>query len=172
MIVRATPQRDDVHEYLAGAVLRPDSINIAAPAIGIGTPSFQGSAYLCLMSDPTANVRVDAWTWAVRLFATRSMATDACRAGHVRVNGARVKPAHPVRIGDTVRALTAGGERIVVVTGLLSKRVAAAVAVQQYQDNSPPPLPRELRPSPIIRDPGAGRPTKRERRRLDRLRHR
>jgi len=100
------------------------------------------------------------------------MATDACRAGHVRVNGARVKPAHPVRVGDTVRALTAGGERIVIVTGLLSKRVSAAVAVQQYEDQSPPPLEREQRPAPIVREPGAGRPTKRDRRRLDQLRAR
>jgi len=124
------------------------------------------------VGEASTSVRVDAWAWSVRLFATRSMATDACRAGHVRVNGTRVKPAHPVRVGDTVRALTAGGERIVVVTGLLTKRVAAAVAVQHYQDNSPPPLPRELRPAPITRAPGAGRPTKRDRRRIDRLRDR
>jgi len=117
-------------------------------------------------------VRVDAWTWAVRLYATRSAATDACRAGHVRVNGARVKPAHLVRIGDTVRALTPGRERIVEVTGLLSKRVGAAVAVQHYLDRSPPPEPRSERPAPITRERGAGRPTKRDRRRIERLRGR
>jgi len=117
-------------------------------------------------------VRVDAWVWAVRIYPTRSIAAAACRGGHVRVNDARVKPAHPVRIGDTVRALTPGGERVVVVTGLLAKRVSAAVAVQNYEDHSPPPPPREERPAPIIREPGAGRPTKRDRRRIQRLRGR
>jgi ribosome-associated heat shock protein Hsp15 len=90
----------------------------------------------------------------------------------VRVNGARVKPAHPVRIGDSVRALTPGGERVVVVTGLISKRVGAALAVANYVDNSPPPPPREERAAPILREPGAGRPTKRDRRRIERLRGR
>lgn len=124
------------------------------------------------MVERSEAVRVDAWTWAVRLYATRSAATDACRAGHVRVNGARVKPAHLVRIGDTVRALTPGRERIVEVTGLLSKRVGAAVAAQHYLDRSPPPEPRSERPAPITRERGAGRPTKRDRRRIERLRGR
>lgn len=90
----------------------------------------------------------------------------------MRVNGVRVKPAHPVRLGDTVRALTDGGERIVVVTGLISKRVGAPVAVQNYEDNSPPPPPREERSAPITRERGAGRPTKRDRRRIEHLRGR
>lgn len=106
----------------------------------------------------------------MRLFATRSAAADACRGGHVRVNGARVKPAHQVRLGDTVRAFTPGGERIVVVTGLLSKRVGAAIAVQHYQDRSPAPPPLQERPAPIVRERGSGRPTKRDRRRIERLR--
>ena len=125
------------------------------------------------MTDPSSPAtRVDAWTWAVRLYPTRSAAAAACRGGHVRVNDARVKPAHPVRIGDTVRAFTPGGERIVVVTGLISKRVGAALAVENYVDRSPPPPPREERPAPIIRERGAGRPTKRDRRRIEELRRR
>ncbi len=124
------------------------------------------------MSDPLSSVRVDAWTWAVRLYATRSAAADACRGGHVRVNGTRVKPAHAVKVGDTVRAMTPGGERIVVVTGLLSKRVSAALAVQHYEDRSPPPLPKDERPAPILRERGAGRPSKRDRRRIEQLRGR
>lgn len=124
------------------------------------------------MSEAASSVRVDAWTWAVRIYPTRSAAGAACRGGHVRVNGVRVKPAHPVRIGDTVRALTDGGERIVVVTGLISKRVGAPVAVQNYEDHSPPPPPREERPAPITRERGAGRPTKRDRRRIEHLRGR
>jgi len=125
------------------------------------------------VTDQSAHpTRVDAWTWAVRLYPTRSAAAAACRGGHVRINDARVKPAHPVRIGDTVRAFTPGGERIVVVTGLLSKRVSAALAVQNYIDRSPPPPPREERPAPITRERGAGRPTKRDRRRIEELRRR
>mgnify|MGYP003337942007 CR=1 FL=1 len=62
-------------------------------------------------------IRADVWVWAVRLFPTRSAATKACKAGHIKVNGDTAKPAQLVRCGDTVRALTAGGERIVVVTG-------------------------------------------------------
>jgi ribosome-associated heat shock protein Hsp15 len=118
------------------------------------------------------SVRVDAWTWAVRLYSTRSAASTACRAGHVRVNGVSVKPAHQVRPGDTVRALTPGGERIVVVTGLLHKRTSAAIAVLQYEDRTPPPPPREERPAPIVRERGTGRPTKRDRRLTERLRGR
>lgn len=123
-------------------------------------------------SDRAAALRVDVWTWAVRLFATRSTATTACRGGHVRVNGAPAKPAHPVRLGDTVRAITPGGERIVVVTGLPAKRLGAALAVQNYDDQSPAPVPRTERAAPVKRERGAGRPTKRERRETDRLRGR
>jgi ribosome-associated heat shock protein Hsp15 len=123
-------------------------------------------------SEGAAAVRVDVWTWAVRLFPTRSVATAACRGGHVRVNGAPAKPAHPVRRGDTVRAVTLGGERIVVVTGLPAKRLGAALAVENYEDRSPAPAPRTERPAPIRRERGAGRPTKRERRETDRLRGR
>ena len=120
----------------------------------------------------TVSVRVDAWTWAVRLFATRSAAAAACKGGHVRVNGTRVKPAHVVRPGDTVRARTPGGERIVVVTGLISRRTSAALAVQNYEDHSPPPPPRESAPAPVARERGSGRPTKRDRRQVERLRGR
>jgi ribosome-associated heat shock protein Hsp15 len=123
-------------------------------------------------TDRAAGVRVDAWTWAVRIYPSRSAATAACRAGHVKVNGASAKPARLVRPGDTVRARTAGGERIVVVTGLVEKRTSAALAVQNYEDRTPPPPPREAGPAPIVRERGAGRPTKRDRRLVERLRGR
>lgn len=119
-----------------------------------------------------AQVRVDVWTWGVRLYPTRTAATDACRAGHVRVNNTRVKPSHNVRPGDTVRALTPGGERIVVVVGLTTKRTSAAIAVTNYEDHSPPPEPKEMRAAPILRERGSGRPTKRDRRRVEQLRGR
>ncbi len=116
--------------------------------------------------------RVDVWVWAVRLYATRTLAADACRAGHVKINDVRVKPSHTVKIGDVVRAYTSGGERIVVVTGLLSKRVGAAIAVQHYEDRTPPKPPKEERDVFAVRERGAGRPTKRERRLTEKLRGR
>ena len=118
----------------------------------------------------SGSVRVDAWTWAIRLFATRSAASTACKAGHVKVNGASAKPAQPVKIGDTVRARTPGGERIVIVTGLIDKRTSATLAVQHYDDLTPPPPPKEERAAVPRRERGAGRPTKRDRRLTERLR--
>jgi ribosome-associated heat shock protein Hsp15 len=121
----------------------------------------------------TGSVRVDAWIWAVRLAKTRAVAAAACRAGHVRVNGERVKPAQQVRPGDEVRVRQAGGwERIAVVTRPLRKRVGPAVAAECFIDNSPPPPPRPEAAAIPVRDRGAGRPTKRERRETERLRGR
>ncbi|WP_395572559.1 RNA-binding S4 domain-containing protein [Streptomyces sp. BK79] len=116
------------------------------------------------------SVRVDSWIWAVRLIKTRSLGATACRGGHVRVNGERVKPAYSLRVGDEVRLRHEGRERVVVVKRLIRKRVGAPIAAQCYQDNSPPPPPREAVAPAGIRDRGAGRPTKRDRRELERLR--
>ena len=122
------------------------------------------------MAGTLTSVRADAWTWAVRLYPTRAAASAACKGGHVKVNGASAKPSQPVKPGDTVRAFTPGGERIVVVTGLLVKRTSAAIAVQQYEDRSPPPPPREERIVAGVRERGSGRPTKRDRRLTEQLR--
>lgn len=122
--------------------------------------------------DAASTTRVDSWLWAVRLAKTRSAATTACRAGHVRVNGERAKAAQPVRIGDEVRIRVAGFDRTVVVSRLLAKRVGASVAAECYVDKTPPPPPREAVAIAPVRERGAGRPTKRERRELDRLRDR
>ncbi|MFD9004306.1 RNA-binding S4 domain-containing protein [Streptomyces sp. NPDC059582] len=117
-----------------------------------------------------ASVRIDSWIWSVRLVKTRSQGATACRGGHVRVNGERVKPAHSVRVGDEVRVRQEGWERVVVVKRLIRKRVGAPVAAQCYVDNSPPPPPREAVAPAGIRDRGTGRPTKRDRREIERLR--
>jgi ribosome-associated heat shock protein Hsp15 len=122
------------------------------------------------MASDEGVVRVDSWIWSVRLTKTRSLAATACRAGHVRVNGERVKPAHVLRPGDEVRLRDAGRERIVVVSRLVRKRVGAAVAAECFIDNSPPPPPREEVVVVAHRDRGAGRPTKRDRREIERLR--
>jgi ribosome-associated heat shock protein Hsp15 len=124
------------------------------------------------VAEPATTVRVDSWIWAVRLVKTRSLATAACRAGHVRVNGERVKASQSVRVGDEIRYRESGFDRIVVVGVLLTKRVSATVAVASYTDFTPPPPPREEVAFTPLRDRGAGRPTKRERRDLERLRGR
>lgn len=115
------------------------------------------------------SVRVDLWIWSVRLLKTRSMATAACRGGHVRVNDERVKPSTVVRAGDEVRLRHDGRERIVIVQRIVRKRVGAAVAQECLIDKSPPPPPREALIPIGIRNRGAGRPTKRDRRELERL---
>ena len=115
--------------------------------------------------------RVDAWTWAVRLFPTRSAAAAACKAGHIRVNGDRAKPATMVVPGDEVHVRGGERERIVVVQRTVIKRVGAPVAVACYLDRSPAPLPKE-HVVPGERDRGAGRPTKRDRRLIQRLKGR
>ncbi|MFT3716916.1 MAG: DUF3558 family protein [Gordonia sp. (in: high G+C Gram-positive bacteria)] len=114
--------------------------------------------------------RVDSWIWGIRLTKTRSAAGAACRAGHVQINGVTAKPATPVSVGDEVRVRLHGRERIVEVAKLISKRASAPVAADCYIDHSPPPPPREVVAAIPRRDPGAGRPTKRERRQMDRLR--
>lgn len=114
--------------------------------------------------------RVDSWIWGVRLTKTRSAAGAACRGGHVQVNGVTAKPATTVGIGDEVRVRLHGRERIFEVVKLISKRTSAPAAAECYIDRSPPPPPREVLASIPRRDPGAGRPTKRERRQIDRLR--
>jgi ribosome-associated heat shock protein Hsp15 len=115
------------------------------------------------------DARVDRWVWAVRLTKTRSIAASACRAGHVKINGKSVKPAQVVRVGDQVRVYQNGHERVVVVARLITKRVGASVAAECYIDKSPPPPPRERLPAVPVRERGAGRPTKRERRAMEKL---
>lgn len=117
----------------------------------------------------TDAARVDAWLWAVRVYKTRSAATTACRAGHVRVNGERTKAAQRVRVGDELRVRIAGFDRILVVRAPITKRVGAVLAAEAMEDRTPP---RDPVPAIAQRDRGAGRPTKRERREIDRFRGR
>ena len=104
-------------------------------------------------------VRVDTWLWATRQLKSRSQATAAVRAGHVRVNGEPVKAAYKVRVGDEV---------LLGVNLLLNKRVSYPQARIAYDDRTPE-RPRVHIPV-AMREKGSGRPTKKERRELDRLR--
>ena len=116
-------------------------------------------------------MRVDKWLWAARVFKTRSLATDACDGGKVDVNEQAAKPAKLVRIGDSIKVtLPEGRRRVLKVVGLDDRRGSAQVAARLFEDHSPPAPPRLRYAPPPYRAPGAGRPTKRERRTLDRLR--
>ncbi len=123
--------------------------------------------------DPPLEVRLDKWLWAARLYRTRSQATEACRAGHVKVGGQNVKPSHTVRVGEVISAQTGHITRTVKVTGLLALRLGAK-AVPQYFEDLTPAAEYEKRHEPnlqplLVRPKGTGRPTKRDRRLLDAL---
>ena len=116
------------------------------------------------------SVRVDRWLSAARIFKSRSQAASACTEGHVRVNGAIAKASHAVKVDDEIATEAPRGTVIVDVKALSDKRLSAPLARALYADRSPPPPPRdELFPA---REAGAGRPTKRERRAVQKFRGR
>src|SRR4051812_702903 len=120
-------------------------------------------------------VRIDKWLWAARLFKTRSAATEAVLGGRVHVNGARVKPARDVRVGDTVEVTVATTRRTGEITGIADKRGPGKVAATLYTETPESVAARERDAlerrlaRPLGADLGA-RPTKLDRRRLDALR--
>ena len=121
---------------------------------------------------PSASlVRMDKWLWAVRIFKTRSLATAACRLGHVTLSGQPVKPAREVKINEVLLIKKDDMTRTFKVLGLLDKRVGAPLAKQYVEDQTPESefqKARDLRLQPIPwRPKGSGRPTKKERRDLD-----
>jgi len=115
-------------------------------------------------------VRIDRWLCAARVYKSRTQASDACVGGRVKVNDESVKANFLVKVGDRVRASTERGPRVLEVAALADKRLSPERARELYADHSPPPEPKPARPP--RRDPGAGRPTKREKRELDRFRGR
>lgn len=121
-----------------------------------------------------SNIRIDKWLWSVRLFKTRSQATDACKKQRVLVNGQPVKASYSPKIGETVELKTAYFlNRTFIVKGLLEKRVSAKIAVDFVEETTPPEVFEQMasiRNNPFsLRDRGTGRPTKRDRRRIDDL---
>lgn len=118
------------------------------------------------------SARADQWLWAVRIARTRADAADLCRGGHVRVNGKPAKPATSVKVGDRIEALVHRRLRVLDVREIRVKRVGAAIAAECYDDHSEPPPERDPQPEFGVRDRGSGRPTKRDRRQIDRLRGR
>ena len=113
--------------------------------------------------------RIDRYLAAVRLVKTRQIASQLCEGGHVQVNGRAAKPSTRVRVGDRVEARIADRDRIIEVVRVIEARVGAPVAGTCYIDHSPPP-PTETLPPGMSRARGGGRPSKRLRRELDRMR--
>lgn len=125
----------------------------------------------------TAPVRVDKWLWAARFFKTRSLAADAVDGGKVQVNGDRAKPSKTVRPGDEVRVRIGPYEHTVLVTGTGERRGTAAEAARLYEETEASRTAREklhwqLHAAAPAMEPEKGRPTKRDRRDLERFRNR
>lgn len=120
---------------------------------------------------PAAALRVDKWLWAARVFRTRSEATAACAGGHVTIGGVPVKPAREVRAGDCLVVRTLVLTRTVRVVSVSERRVGPRL-VPTVLDDLTPPEERErarqtLAQRILGRPPGAGRPTKRDRRQIE-----
>ena len=118
---------------------------------------------------PSDRHRIDAWLKMVCLFKHRTDATEACKGGHVKINGQRVKPAAPVRQGDVVEFYLGDRFRKVVVEVLPEKQLSKEDGRTAYTDQSPPP-PKAEAAAATFRDRGAGRPTKKERREIEKWR--
>lgn len=118
-------------------------------------------------------MRLDQWLWAVRVFKTRTLAADAIKVGHVTVNGQPCKPAREIRAGETVVARNGILTRTVRCIAAPQSRVGAKFVAQFAEDLTPPeeyakrPEPNLL--PPMFRPRGIGRPTKRDRRDIERL---
>ncbi|MDP2801795.1 MAG: RNA-binding S4 domain-containing protein [Phreatobacter sp.] len=119
----------------------------------------------------TGKLRIDKWLWFARVVKTRSAATALCTDGSVRLNGTRVDHAHKaVRVGDVVTVAVGDRIKVLKIVSLAERRGPYAEAQHIYEDLSPEP-PRFDLPSPVAaREAGSGRPTKADRRDLDRLR--
>jgi ribosome-associated heat shock protein Hsp15 len=128
---------------------------------------------ITLIMPEKEKLRIDKYLWAIRAFKTRTLASDACKAGRVKLDGNNIKPSHEVRLGE-VYSVSKGIERKVIkVTGLLENRVDAKTAVTFYEDITPIEQTHAFKSmfqAPVLtRDRGAGRPTKKDRRDIDDL---
>lgn len=120
-------------------------------------------------------VRVDKWLWSVRIFKSRSMATDACKSGKVKIDDLNIKPSYLLQREEVLQVKKNGFNMVYKVIDLLDRRVAATLAEPCYEDLTPEDELNKYnawyigKARPEIREKGAGRPTKRERREIDRF---
>jgi ribosome-associated heat shock protein Hsp15 len=123
------------------------------------------------LSEATPRLRIDKWIWHARVVKTRSLAAKLVQSGHVRLNGARTdQPSKPVKAGDVLTIALERTVRVLKVVGLGERRGPATEAQELFEDLSPPPPRREeITEQPVAqREAGSGRPTKRDRRAIDR----
>ncbi|HEX2641733.1 MAG TPA: RNA-binding S4 domain-containing protein [Thermoanaerobaculia bacterium] len=121
-----------------------------------------------------SSVRLDKWLQVARMYKTRTKATDACDLGRVKVNGQPAKPHRNLAVGDRVELEQGDWERVLIVKELKDRPGPKAEAANLYEDLSPPrpvldPLERLMRRPPVLREAGAGRPTKKDRRDMERF---
>ncbi|EFK59320.1 Heat shock protein 15 [Sphingobacterium spiritivorum] len=125
------------------------------------------------MTGEKDKLRIDKYLWSIRIFKTRSLATEACKAGRVKLNGQNIKPSYVVKVGETYAVQKGLERRVIKVVGLLERRVDARTAVQFYEDHTPEEETyayKSVFHAPVLqRDRGAGRPTKRDRREIEDL---
>jgi len=118
-------------------------------------------------------LRIDKYLWAIRIFKTRTLATEACKAGRVKLDSQNIKPSHEVKIGEIYQVSKGIERKVVKVAGLLENRVEAKKAIEFYQDITPVEQTQAFKTmfhAPVLkRDRGTGRPTKRDRREIDEL---
>jgi ribosome-associated heat shock protein Hsp15 len=118
-------------------------------------------------------VRIDKYLWAIRLFKTRTLATDACKAGRVKKDGTNIKASYEVKVGDVLQVSKNIEKKLIRVTALLANRVDAKKAVLHYEDITPVEDTMKFKSMfrmPVLeRDRGTGRPTKKDRREIDEL---
>lgn len=126
------------------------------------------------MAAEVEKLRIDKYLWAIRIFKTRSMATEACKAGKVKLAGQNLKPSAWVKVGDTYSVQKGIERKVIHVTGLLARRGDAKTAAQYYEDQTPEEDTFAFKTTfhaPVLkRDRGTGRPTKKDRREIDELR--
>lgn len=125
------------------------------------------------MEAATEKLRIDKYLWAIRIFKTRSLATEACKAGRVKLNGQNIKASYVVKVGEQYAVQKGPERKVIQVTALLERRVDAKTAVQFYQDQTPVEETyafKSVFQAPVLkRDRGTGRPTKKDRREIDDL---
>jgi ribosome-associated heat shock protein Hsp15 len=127
------------------------------------------------MADTTTSVRLDKWLWAARFFKTRSLAATAIDGGKIEVNGERAKRAKEIRAGDTVRIRSGSYEHVITVHGVAMRRGSATAAQELYTETAASVAARaakreQLALLPAAFSPAAGRPSKKDRRALQRFR--
>jgi len=122
---------------------------------------------------PKEKLRIDKYLWAIRIFKTRTLAADACKAGRVKLDAQNIKPSHEVKVGEIYQVSKGIERKVIKVTGLLENRADAKTVINFYEDITPVEQTQAFKSmfhAPVLkRDRGAGRPTKKDRREIDEL---